>query len=118
MLTLEAWGKMWGSEEPVPWSPAAPLKLQLSSTLLHSHLQLLQLPRPEKSRTSSIMARRSARVASLETSPDYTEPNESGRPSKRKSSTTQSSPNAKRVNKSRSKENLKQQKTLDDAMDM
>ena len=60
--------------------------------------------------------RRSARVASLDTSPDYTEPNESG--IKRKSSVKGRSPSAKRVKGKKSKENVKEQKTLDDAMDV
>ena len=62
------------------------------------------------------MVRRSGRVAAQETKPDYTEPNESG--IKRKRSVAGGSPSAKRVQKSKSKESLKEQKTIDDTMDM
>jgi hypothetical protein len=63
--------------------------------------------------------RRSGRVAAQETRPDYTEPNESGRERKRKSEAgSGSSPSAKRGRKTKSKENLKEQKTLEEVMDV
>jgi hypothetical protein len=65
-----------------------------------------------------VTPRRSGRVATQER-PDYTEPNESGRERKRKSEAgSGSSPSAKRGRKTKSKENLKEQKTLDETMDV
>lgn len=62
--------------------------------------------------------RRSGRVAAQDVKPDYTEPNESGRERKRKSDATGNSPSAKRGRKTKSKENLKEQKTLEETMDV
>lgn len=63
-----------------------------------------------------VTPRRSARVAAHDTSPDYTEPNESGRPSKRKSEAG-TSPSAKRGKKSSAKAEEKQA-TIEDVMDV
>jgi hypothetical protein len=66
-----------------------------------------------------VTPRRSGRVAAQETRPDYTEPNESGRERKRKSEAgSGSSPSAKRGRKTKSKESLKEQKTLEETMDV
>lgn len=63
-----------------------------------------------------VTPRRSARVAAQDSSPDYTEPNESGRPNKRKSEAG-TSPSAKRGKKSSEKVEEKQT-TIEDAMDL
>lgn len=78
------------------------LQFELESPFLE---QFITMPTP----------RRSARVAAQDTSPDYTDPPESGR--KRKSETTGSSPSAKRGKKAEKMEE-KEQKTIEETLDV